>query len=376
MVAVQETTSNGAAAPAGSRSVKRSARRKERGVTPVATTATQATEAAVATAPAPRPTNDVLAGGLARSAAQATIHPIDTIKVRMQMMLSGRKGGLTKYGYEGKDPAGKAPAPKARATNLGKAVSTTAVNMARGVTSLYQGVGSAAFGAGIALGTYFWFYNGAKRAMEVHVPEAPSSMAAFVAGAVGALGSSFVKVPAAVCIRSVQAGVYPNGIAAFTRILKVTGPRGLYTGYLPTVIEDVPDMVFKFAAYEALGSVYWRVVNKPREEGNRIDDLIVGGIAGSIAAAATTPVDVIKTRMMCDAASRPTVLSAARAVAAEGKMSAWFAGVGPRSISSGINSAVFFCFLETLRNWQARREEARIRATSASGGVDTHVATA
>ena len=57
-------------------------------------------------------------------------------------------------------------------------------------------------------------------------------------------------------------------------------------------------------------------------------------------------------------------------------MSAWFAGVGPRSISSGINSAVFFCFLETLRNWQARREEARIRATSASGGVDTHVATA
>merc|ERR1719174_3069591 len=108
-------------------------------------------------------------------------------------------------------------------------------------------------------------------------------------------------------------------------------------------------MAFKFASYETLGSIYYRAVGKARAEANRIDDLIVGGAAGSIAAALTTPVDVIKTRMMCDAASRPTIFSAARAVAAEGRIGAWFAGVGPRSLSSGINSAVFFMFLESLR---------------------------
>jgi len=354
-------------AEGGSR-VRRVARRGQEQAQAVPAVST--TEAAVTTAPAPRPTNDVLAGGLARSAAQATIHPIDTIKVRMQMMLS-KRGSAAKPTTAGSPKWASRPS-----NNMGKAVASTASGMVTGMSSLYQGVGSAAFGAGLALGTYFWFYNSAKRVLETHAADAPPSLTAFIAGAVGAVGSSFVKVPAAVCIRSVQAGVYPNGVTAFGRILKVTGPRGLYTGYLPTVIEDVPDMAFKFASYETLGSIYYRAVGKARAEANRIDDLIVGGAAGSIAAALTTPVDVIKTRMMCDAASRPTIFSAARAVAAEGRIGAWFAGVGPRSLSSGINSAVFFMFLESLRQWQARREAARIKALAAPAGVPAGVATA
>lgn len=44
----------------------------------------------------------------------------------------------------------------------------------------------------------------------------------------------------------------------------------------------------------------------------------MGATAGAFAAAATTPLDVIKTNMMCTAASRPTMMSSARAVAAQG----------------------------------------------------------
>ncbi len=44
----------------------------------------------------------------------------------------------------------------------------------------------------------------------------------------------------------------------------------------------------------------------------------MGACAGAFAAAATTPLDVIKTNMMCTAASRPTMMSASRAVLAQG----------------------------------------------------------
>lgn len=52
---------------------------------------------------------------------------------------------------------------------------------------------------------------------------------AFVSGAAAAVGSGVVKVPIAVCIRSVQAGVYPDVFAAARSIVKAAGPRGLFT---------------------------------------------------------------------------------------------------------------------------------------------------
>lgn len=52
---------------------------------------------------------------------------------------------------------------------------------------------------------------------------------AFVSGAAAAVGSGVVKVPIAVCIRSVQAGIYPDVFAAARSIVKAAGPRGLFT---------------------------------------------------------------------------------------------------------------------------------------------------
>lgn len=75
----------------------------------------------------------------------------------------------------------------------------------------------------------------------------------------------------------------------------------------------------------------------------------MGALAGALAAGATTPLDVIKTRMMCAAASRPTMVSAARDIMAASGPKGFLAGLGARALSNGINSAVFFCFFEALR---------------------------
>lgn len=52
---------------------------------------------------------------------------------------------------------------------------------------------------------------------------------AFVSGAAAAVGSGVAKVPIAVCIRSVQAGVYPDVFQAARSIMKAAGVRGLFT---------------------------------------------------------------------------------------------------------------------------------------------------
>ena len=65
-----------------------------------------------------------------------------------------------------------------------------------------------------------------------------------------------------VCLRHPpQAGVYPNFFSAAQSIIAAAGPRGLFTGYLPTLLEDVPDMAVKFAAYESLRSLHKQLVH-------------------------------------------------------------------------------------------------------------------
>merc|ERR1712072_1555064 len=70
--------------------------------------------------------------------------------------------------------------------------------------------------------------------------------------------------------------------------------------------------------------------------------------------------------MMCAARSRPSVMSAAASVLKEGKgLSGFFCGIGPRAVSNGINTAVFFMFFEALRVYFKNRESQRVLAAEA-----------
>lgn len=283
--------------------------------------------------PVTKPASDVLAGATARAASQATIHPLDTLKVRLQTNVKpGVRNPLSfspKVGKVLKDPY------------------TSISSMGKKMGTLYKGVIGAAGGAGIAVGAYFAFYSVATNIVARRTNLKPGTRA-FVCGGIAAVGSSVVKVPLAVCIRSVQAGVYSNVAHAARSITAAAGVRGLFTGYLPTVLEDVPDMAFKFACYETLRSLHRAVFVKDRNL-NVQEDFAIGAIAGAFAAAATTPLDVIKTNMMCAAANRPNMITSASAVLRQDGLGGFFKGVGPRAASNGINSAIFFCFFEALR---------------------------
>lgn len=329
------------------------------------------------------PVTDVIAGATARAASQSTIHPLDTIKVRMQAALKGNVAKAAsaaapvstgKYGIGATAALGKSPRAMAVATGavLGK--------VGGEVSSLYRGVFGAAGGAGLAIGAYFAFYGAAKKMLEQNTQFSVSTVA-FVAGGVGALGSSIVKVPAAVCIRSVQANVYPNVIVAARSITKAAGPRGMFTGYLPTLLEDVPDMAVKFAAYETMRTAHRKITGLKQEDSAAAADISMGLIAGAVAAGATTPLDVVKTRMMCNASQRPSFAGAIVGVWRDsppgmGRAKTFFTGVGPRAFSNGINSAIFFCFFEQLRVVFKQQDERRALMREAQRTQRTREATA
>jgi hypothetical protein len=329
-----------------------------------------------------KPASDVLAGAVARAASQSTVHPLDTLKVRMQAADAVAAASSARAA---------SAAARAAASGAASSASSSAVVPLRGIASaaasvrsLYAGVAGAASGAGLYIGTYFAFYGAACNAL-TSATDLPAGAVAFLAGGAGAVGGSVVKVPLAVCIRSVQAGVYPSAPAAAAAIVKAAGVRGLFTGYVPTLLEDVPDMAVKFAVYETLRAAHARLMTararatgelSPSKKGSETfqprppsmgEDFAMGAVAGAAAAAATTPLDVIKTNMMCSAASRPTMREAARAALARGggRPSALFAGVGPRALSNGINSAVFFAFFSVLRGALAKAKAAKVVAAAA-----------
>lgn len=203
--------------------------------------------------PVTKPLSDVFAGALARAMSQSTIHPLDTLKVRMQA--KGAAAAVAKPAVAvvpGLSKFGQLVPPPVAGPNF-KAMSA-------GLASLYRGVFGAASGAGIAIGAYFACYGVASNIISTRTDLNPSGVA-FVSGGIAAAGSSVVKVPLAVCIRSVQAGVYPNVFAAASSITAKAGPRGLFTGFFPTVLEDVPDMAVKFAAYESMRQLHRQLNN-------------------------------------------------------------------------------------------------------------------
>lgn len=91
--------------------------------------------------------------------------------------------------------------------------------------------------------------------------------------------------------------------------------------------------------------------------------LSTGASSGAFAAAATTPLDVIKTNMMCSAASKPSMFGTAKTIYSAGGFRSFFAGVGPRAASNGINSAVFFCFFEAFRNMMLANQAKAVTAS-------------
>lgn len=261
-------------------------------------------------------------GAVARIAQILSMYPLDTIKVRIQVSRTTAKSQ---------------PFLAARKAIL------------RG--SLYTGAGFSLLGQ-VPYGMLtFGLYETLRTTLRRRVPDVPEWAQIILAASAGdALGSLWLT-PSEVIKSKTQAGVYPTPVAAI-RATAAQGPFSFYQGYTAAIARDIPFRAIQLTLYERLRSWY---AKKKGSQLSAVENLLVGAIAGTFTAASTTPLDVVRTRMMGQAAGASATYANAfdcvvKTVSKEG-LTALFKGIVPRCMLIGPSSAVFFLAYEASKTF-------------------------
>lgn len=252
--------------------------------------------------PATHPLTTLQAGGIAGTTVDTSLFPLDTLKTRLQ----SSSGFLASGGFRG----------------------------------VYAGLGSAVVGSAPGAALFFVTYDGIKRAL----PDGGAGTHMLAASA-GEVAACAVRVPTEVVKQRAQAGQFAGSSrralgAILARRRTEVGFLGmwkeLYRGWGVTVMREVPFTVIQFPLWE--GMKRWAA--EGRREASAAESAVFGSLSGAVAAALTTPLDVLKTRMML-AKEKVNAVTLARTIYQQEGGRIFFSGIGPRTMWISIGGAVF-----------------------------------
>ncbi|CAJ1054092.1 mitoferrin-2-like [Xyrichtys novacula] len=248
----------------------------------------------------------MLAGAVAGIMEHCLMYPIDCVKTRMQSLH---------------------PQPGARYRNVMDALQQ--IVRTEGVWRPIRGVNVLAVGAGPAHALYFACYEKIKFSLSdaIH-PGANSHFANGVAGCMATVLHDAVMNPAEVVKQRMQMfnSPYRGVLDCMGSLLKQEGPAAFYRSYTTQLTMNVPFQALHFMTYE-----YLQELLNPHRQYNPTSHVVSGALAGAVAAAATTPLDVCKTLLNTQEAQAIHVIQAETATGAVGAAAA--SGPGSRHIS-------------------------------------------
>ena len=144
-----------------------------------------------------------------------------------------------------------------------------------------------------------------------------------------------------------------TGASSFISVV-VGGVGGLYRGYGITLMREVPFAMIQFPLYEYLKHEWGKYAGK---DVSPYQSAACGSISGGIAAAFTTPLDVIKTRVMLGSDVRGVryngIADVIRRLQIEGNggYTVFFRGIQPRVLWISVGGFVFFGAYESYRSF-------------------------
>ncbi|KAF8438726.1 mitochondrial carrier domain-containing protein [Terfezia claveryi] len=218
----------------------------------------------------PPTTLSLLSGAFAGTTVDTTLFPLDTLKTRLQ----SRSGFLSSGGFR----------------------------------HIYSGLGPVVLFSAPSAALFFVTYDTTKRLRPLPSSPAGTHM---VAASLGELAACLVRVPTEVLKQRAQAKQFGNAREAFREIwgLRSSGwgrfLREMYRGGGVTVMREIPFTVIQFPLWEALKSGWAKRQMKLSTTNTNahvtttpIESALFGSLSGALAALITTPLDVLKTRIM------------------------------------------------------------------------------
>ncbi|KAJ2991652.1 hypothetical protein HDV02_003650 [Globomyces sp. JEL0801] len=250
--------------------------------------------------------SSLIAGGIAGTTVDVILFPLDTIKTRLQS-----KSGFIKSG---------------------------------GFKNIYSGLSSAILGSAPSASLFFLTYESMKSIFNQH-----THWNHMVAASVGEMMACIVRVPTDCVKQRMQVGMFNSLVEAGKDVLRKDGVLGFYRGYGMTIFREIPFASIQFPLYEQLKKL---VYNSKHRKANGFESSICGMVAGGTAAALTTPLDVVRTRIMLSSKSggAVSISGICSDIYKQGGFKLFLSGIGPRVMWISIGGRVYESAREILSN--------------------------
>ena len=267
----------------------------------------------------------LIAGGMAGTTVDLALFPIDTLKTRLQ----SPQGFVSAGGFRG----------------------------------VYRGIMAAAAGSSPGAALFFGTYETMKPVIaNYRGEEAPSpALTHMIAASIGETAACLVRVPTEVVKSKMQTNA--AGASSLSETFKLVVSEkdgrafgsqvfgGLYRGYGITLMREVPFAFIQFPMYERL-KVEWSKIQGYAT--SPLQAATCGSFSGGVAAAFTTPLDVVKTRLMLGSDKNGEKYKGAKDVVErilkEEGSSVFASGIQPRVMWISIGGFVFFGAYESYRS--------------------------
>ncbi|RDW59690.1 putative succinate-fumarate transporter [Coleophoma cylindrospora] len=293
------------------------------------------------------PAVNLIAGGAAGMMEALVCHPLDTIKVRMQLSRRARAPGAKKRGFlkTGSEIIKKE-------TPLG----------------LYKGLGAVITGIVPKMAIRFTSFEAYKKMLANKDTGAVSGQAIFLAGlAAGVTEAVLVVTPMEVIKIRLQAQhhsmadpldipKYRNAAHALYTVVKEEGVGALYRGISLTALRQGSNQAVNFTAYTEFKEILQKWQPDLRDgQLPSYQTTLIGLVSGAMGPLSNAPIDTIKTRLqktpgMPGETALSRITAIARDMFKQEGFHAFYKGITPRIMRVAPGQAVTFTVYEFLRD--------------------------